>query len=118
MKYFTTLFLALTFSFSATAASFSAFSQDRKLYVTMLVDDCNNHNAQLSVSPLCQDDRLIKNYAVSCEADLMVTSTLMWCDKVKYYPEVFTLDLDQQNVAKEAKTLTLKMGSETVTVEL
>jgi hypothetical protein len=114
-----TLLATLLITASINAASFSAFADGDNLYVTMLLDDCNSHGLALDVDGLCRNDRLTKNYATSCGADLIVRSTKMYCGKSSLEPVTFTLSLKKSNIASEAEELTLRnFNGDEVTIEL
>lgn len=98
--------------------SFSAFSQNGVLYVTVLGDQCNEYAAGLQVAPDCDKDRLNKNFALECEAELVVYQTLRDCQPDVLKPQTFELELEATKVAPEARTLILHYQDEVQEVEL
>ncbi|MES2769317.1 MAG: hypothetical protein V4596_09230 [Bdellovibrionota bacterium] len=113
------LFVAILISTGAQAKTpkFSAFADGDDLHVTILYD-CNHITGSLSVSGICRDDRLTKNFVETCEAVLRVSGTEMACPAVKHTPKTFTLSLAEEKVAKEAKSLVLKYQGQTIEVQL
>ena len=110
--------LLLTLSSFAAAPRLSAFSLAGKLYVTTIVDGCNNHRAGINPIPFCKESRVTKNLAPFCEADLLISSTRMFCGKTPNIAKVFTIDLDESDVAVESETLTLNYAGQSIEVEL
>ena len=110
--------VSLLFSSQLFAASFSAFSIEDTLYVTIMTDGCNAYGVSLEVHPLCRSDRWTKNYAVQCNAKLSVNSTEMACEGKNAKAQVFELSLKDSKVAPEAKLLVLDYINQTITVDL
>ncbi len=98
------------------APLFSAFANGDDLYVTILADSCNNIGADLIVADSCKDDRLTRNFASVCFAELEVSSTKMACHDLKSIPKVLVLSLKDSNVAKEAELLKLVYQNQTIDV--
>jgi hypothetical protein len=115
-------FVAHTLSLSASAASetsrFSAFSVGDKLVVTILADTCNTHRGSLRVEPLCRSDRMTRNWAIECSAQLQVFSTRMGCQDRELIPRTLTLSLKQNKVAHEARLLHLEYDGQMIDVQL
>lgn len=95
----------------------SAFTHGGKLYITVLGDKCNSISGGLEVDGICRDDRMTRNYAVECSADVQLMQTEMYCGQ-DVEARVVTLDLQKENVAREAKILNLRFGTEVITVEV
>jgi len=116
------VFVAHTLSFSASAAGetprFSAFSVGDKLVITILADTCNAHRGSLSVEPLCRSDRMTRNWAIECSAQLQVMSTRMGCQDRELVPRTLTLSLSGNKVAHEARLLHLEYEGQTIDVQL
>jgi len=118
-KMLSTLLLGLmVLSTSAQLPGFSAFSDGDNVYVTVLGDSCNYKTANLKVSQSCQEDRLTKNIARSCNAELFISTSKMICFDNKLVPKVITLNLDDENVAQEAAVLKLTNDGVTIRVRL
>ncbi len=96
------------------AADFSAYVEDRQLYITINGDACNYFEGSLNVSPSCKADRLTKNLAGFCRASINILATEMACDEFK--PVTVQIDLDKNNVAPEAELLELTYRGETIEV--
>lgn len=95
---------------SKTNPDASAFTKNGVLYLTILGDDCNSKAVSLDVAGICREDRLTRNWAATCLAEVLVKSTKMGCRGTK--AEVYEIDLDKANVAKESTTLYLSFGPE------
>ena len=115
-----TILGALSISTMATKTqpSFSLLAQNGNLYVTIMGDSCNRYTANLNVAENCRDDRRTRNIVSTCTAELRVGMTKMACRDSKRVPKLLTLNLKDQNVAKEAKTLVLSRHGESVSVQL
>ncbi len=113
------LFVGILISTRAQAETpkFSAFADGDDLHVTILYD-CNHISGSLNVSGICRDDRLTKNFVDTCEAVLRVSGTEMVCPPGKLNPKTFTLSLNEEKVAKEARSLVLKYQGQTIEVQL
>ena len=111
------LLLGISFLFvgQCLAAEFSAFVKNRQLHITVMADTCNYHGGQLVVHPWCREDRPTKNLAPFCSMEFYVISTEMACEDDKA-PTVISLDLDEGNVASEARVLSVLYQGETVVV--
>ena len=107
----------LTLSSFAATPDFSAFSKDGELYVTVLGDTCNNYTGSLNVDSTCREDRAFENLATHCEASLMIKKTKMAC-KPGYMPKVMKINLNDNNVAKESRNMSLSYGNDTIEVAL
>jgi len=100
-----------------TRPQFSAFSDGENIHITFLGDKCNYYHAELNVEPLCQKNRLTRNFAVKCSAELNIAGTELYCgDDLE--PRVTTLKIKDTDIAPEAQTLTLKQGSEVINIVL
>lgn len=102
----------------AWAPGFGAFVHEDVLYVTVLGDKCNQYFAGLEVSDLCREDRLTKNYAIECEADLLIYQTQMACEDTTLAPQNFEIELEPTKIAPEARTLVLNYEGETQRVKI
>lgn len=112
------LFSVLLLSGIAQAApTASAFTHKGMLYITVLGDKCNSISGGLEVDGICRDDRMTQNYAEECSAEVQLMQTEMYCGE-DVEARVVTLDLQKENVAREAKTLHLRYGGEVITVEV
>ena len=98
-----------------TPRPFGAFTYGNYLYVT-IPGDCNKQGAHLEVSSLCNKNRLTRNLALSCEVNLNIVSTLMYCTTMVHAPKVFMFDLANEPIAPEARELVIQSGSHSITV--
>jgi len=102
----------------ANAGTFSAFTEKNVLYVTILGDSCNLYSGGIAVSNFCDENRTTRNLAFFCPVTLNVLSSFMACPKDDVKPHVFTINLDDKNIAHEAQTLEITYKSETVSIPL
>ena len=110
----------LSFLFGSMALAtpnFGAFTDSNRLYITIL-GDCNTASAGLVVDPLCNKNRLTRNYVVECGAELVVATTRMICPDGEIIPKVFTFDLNKEPVAPEALELEIKYQTQTVKMKI
>ena len=121
-----TLFFVLILSAtSAFATSFeqpaeptaSAFTAAGKLYLTVLTDTCNGIHVGLNVEAFCKDDRMTKNYAPVCDAKVSFISTRKGCEPGTR-AQVFEMDLNEENVAREAQVLNLTIDGAVISVKV
>ena len=107
---------------SVQAQDFSAFVYNDDLYVTMMLDTCNNHNAGLRLAPNCAagtpGQPMTTDYVETCKAKISVLSTKMFCGNRKSQAKVLKVDLNGYNLRDTIKDLELTWGSSTVTVSL
>lgn len=103
---------------SINAAHFGAFADGDDLYVTMLLDNCNAHQAQVVVNRSCRADRMTKEYTRVCKAELVVISTAMYCEDSAEEAVTFKLSLDDSNVTGEAKQMILRWNKELITIDI
>jgi hypothetical protein len=102
----------------ALSPQFSAFTKDGVLYATVLGDECNRYFGGIEVSPDCRSDRMTKNFALECEANLLVYQTEQACPKSAEVPQSFRIELAPTKIAPEARTLILHYGSQTQRVPI
>jgi hypothetical protein len=114
---FTLTFLVNALAFAFTP-SFSAFTQDGVLYVTVLGDSCNEYMAGLEVSQVCDETRSEKNFALECEAELLVYQTQLVCNQDVSEPQTFEIELEPTKIAPEARALLLHYEGEVQRVEI
>lgn len=86
------------------------------LVVKVVLDACNHFDGRLAVEPICHKDRLTKNYAQSCEANLSIIGTEMYCPEQKV--RTLNISLGDSDIAPEAQELTLNYLGENLTVKL
>ncbi len=118
MKLFSMLvvMVASSLGFASEAPRFSAFAAGDELYVTVLADSCNTLSGQLVVADFCKEDRLEKNLAPMCSAEVLIRSTLMGCNDKRKVARVVTMSLKAQNVAHEAEILKLTYDGQEIEV--
>lgn len=116
------LILIATLTVSAQAQDFSAFVYDDNLYVTLMLDTCNNHSAGLTLAPNCAagtpGQAMTTDYVETCKAELSVRSTKMFCGNRESEAKALKVDLKGYNLRKTIKDLELTWGSSTVDVSL
>ncbi len=118
--------LSLVMTTSVLAAdlpTFSAFVSGDKLYVTMMMDTCNSHHASLSLAQNCKkaDPGMpsTTDYVTTCDAQIQVRSTKMFCTDMKTAPKAFEINLKDYNLRNTIDTLKLTTyGTEEVEVDL
>jgi hypothetical protein len=103
---------------SADDPQFSAFVNGSTLYVTVLGDSCNRHFGNLKVDGLCQAGRMTQNYAETCDAEVSVSTTRMFCNDQKRVPRVVEINLAESHITHEAKVLNLTYQGKTIEVNL
>jgi hypothetical protein len=110
----------ILFSMTSLAGgpTFSAFSFQNWLYVTILGDTCNHYEPLLKVDEFCREDRSIKTNVPVCSAEFYVISTKIGCGDNKVVPRIVGLELTGYNVAHEANLLILTYQGETIQVGL
>jgi|GEM_PF-5396473 len=86
------------------------------LIVKVVLDACNNFDGRLAVEPICHKDRLTKNYALSCEANLSIMGTEMYCEEQKV--RTLKISLKESDLATESQELTLNYIGEKLTIKL
>lgn len=96
---------------------FSAFTNGYMMYVTV-PGSCHNIGAKLNVAGICRSDRMTRNYATSCSADLVIVSPGEGGCPEPVGPQVFEVNLNKQKVAPEAETLHLKYNGQVIQVRL
>ena len=120
MKNFIIGFMATTaICLNASAAwPWSAFAHEGQLYVTTLAD-CNHVGAQITVPQSCRGDRRTRDVVLECTVDLQLMTTEMGCpSNQKLVAKTAVVDLKKANLTREVKTLHIKYGEKTVTIEL
>ena len=86
--------------------------------MTVPGDSCNAFGGSLVVDSLCADDRLTKNRVTFCPVKAQIFGTQMSCNDTEFVPVIVKIDLDENNVAKEAQTLILSYWGKTIEVSI
>lgn len=121
MKLILSLFLLITTSIAQAGipSKFSAFADDSKLYVTVLVDGCNSHSVQLDISPRCRADRPTKDIVTSCDAKFAILAgTELMCPEDLKEAVVHSFYLDEYNFDKNVKVLRLSYNEQEIEIRL
>ncbi len=96
----------------------SAFAHEGQLYVTTLAD-CNHIGAHISVPQTCRADRRTRDVVLECTVDLKLMMTEMGCpNDQKLVAKTAAIDLKKSGLSPEVKTLHIKYGEKTTTVDL
>jgi hypothetical protein len=100
-------------------STISGFVKDNVLFLTVLGNNCDSLSGGIQVDASCNADRLTKNFALTCQADVIVKrETHNQCLAAIPKGHTFQIDLAKSKVAKEARNLILNYGDEIIHVQI